>query len=274
MPLVSVIMPVYNAASYLQKAIESILQQTFSDFELIIVNDCSTDNSEAIIKAYPDLRIKYIAQPTNQGVVAAMNRALHAVQAPYIAVMHADDISFIDRLTREYFYLEEHRETAVVAGFIENINESDAPVGKWEADRQNITASQIKAAMIAGNCIAHPSVMMRTELVKKYGYTSSPNHQGYAVEDYPLWLHLLAEGYVIEKIAEPLLYYRVHTHSATGTFLRSRNPFFVNYFSKKFFLQQRKDLGKWNAFDKKVRVSMYKDYVMGMLKEVKKKLFF
>ncbi len=274
MPLVSVIMPVYNAAKYLQKAIDSILHQTLSDFELIIVNDCSTDNSEAIIKAYNDPRIKYISQPKNAGVVVAMNRGLQEAQATYVAVMHADDISFTDRLEKEYSYLEHHPETAVIAGFIENMNDVGAPSGKWDEDRNTITAAQIKSKMIKGNCIAHPTVMMRTNVVKQYGYTSSPNHKGYAVEDFPLWLHLLADGYVIEKIAEPLLYYRVHTQSATGAFLRCRNPFFVNYYSKKFFLQQRKDSGKWNDFDKKVRASMYKDYVMGTLKEIKKKLCF
>lgn len=274
MPVVSVIMPVYNAAKYLQKAIDSILHQTLSDFELIIVNDCSTDNSEAIIKGYSDPRIKYIIQPKNAGVVVAMNRGLQAATATYVAVMHADDISFSERLAKEFSYLEMHPETAVVAGFIENINEAEKPVGKWDEDRKNTTAAQIKAEMIKGNCIAHPTVMMRTDVVKQYGYTSSPNHKGYAVEDYPLWLHLLADGYVIEKIAEPLLYYRVHTQSATGAFLRSRNPFFVNYHSKKFFLQQRKNARKWNDFDKKIQISMYRDYVMGTLKEIKKKLSF
>ena len=261
MPAVSVIMPVYNAATYLQKAIDSILHQTLSDFELIIVNDCSTDNSEAIIKAYNDPRIKYLVQQKNSGVVVAMNTGLQAVQSPYVAVMHADDVSFTDRLEKEFSYLEMYPQTAVIAGFIENINEADATVGKWGEDRKAITAAQIKAGMIKGNCIAHPSVMMRTDVVKQYGYTSSPNHKGYAVEDYPLWLHLLADGYVIEKIAEPLLCYRVHTQSATGAFLRSRNPFFVNYHSKKFYLEQRKDAGKWNGYDKKIQVSMYSGFV-------------
>ncbi len=272
MPAVSVIMPVYNAAKYLQKAIDSILHQTLSDLELIIINDCSTDNSEDIIKAYNDPRIKYIIQPKNAGVVVAMNTGLQYVQAPYVAVMHADDISFIDRLAKEFSYLEQHPETAVIAGFIENMNDVGAPAGKWDEDRNTITAAQIKTEMIKGNCIAHPSVMMRTNVVKQYGYTSSPNHKGYAVEDYPLWLHLLADGYVIEKIAEPLLNYRIHTQSATGTFLRSRNPFFVNYHSKKFYLQQRRETGKWNEFDKKIQISMYRDYVMGFLKNIKKLL--
>lgn len=274
MPDVSVIMPVYNAAKYLQKAIDSILHQTLSDFELIIVNDCSTDESEFIIKLYTDNRIKFIQQPQNMGVVAAMNKGLALAKSLYVAVMHADDISISDRLEKEFTYLENHPETAVVAGFIENINDKDEPVGKWKEDRNTISALQIKDEMIKGNCIAHPTVMMRTDIVKKYGYSSAPQHKGYAVEDYPLWLHLLADGYVIEKIAEPLLHYRIHTQSATGTFLRSKNPFFVNYHSKKFFLQQRKEVGKWNDFDKKVRVSMFKDFILGTLKEIKKKLSF
>ena len=110
MPVVSVIMPVYNAAKYLQKAIDSILHQTLSDFELIIINDCSTDNSDAIINSYNDPRIKYIRQPQNNGVVAAMNTGLAAVQSNYVAVMHADDISFTNRLEKEFSYLEKHPE--------------------------------------------------------------------------------------------------------------------------------------------------------------------
>jgi glycosyltransferase involved in cell wall biosynthesis len=270
-PLVSVVMPVYNVERFVAKAINSILLQTLTNWELIIINDASSDKSEEIIRSFTDTRIQYLQQPTNSGVVAAMNKGVEQAKGKYITVMHADDIAVEDRIQKQYEYMEQHLQTAVLAGKTIFINEDDKPVERnWKTDEQTNTYEEIKARMVWENCIAHPTVMMRKDVVTQYGYSSSPLHQGFAVEDYPLWLHILSDGYIIEKLQQPVLYYRQHESSATTAFLRKRNPFLVNYHSKRFYLQQRKEQGKSNAFDKKVRFTMYLDYLKAMGKDIKK----
>jgi glycosyltransferase involved in cell wall biosynthesis len=269
-PLVSVIMPVYNAAPFLQKAIDSILQQTYSHFEFIIINDCSSDKSDSIIKGNHDPRIIYHIQLTNLGVVAAMNKGIDLASGKYIAVMHADDIALPQRLEKQVAALKANPSLAVIAGKSIFIDEHDEPTGAtWKLDEATITTTAIKAAMVKECCISHPTTMMQADVVKKYRYYSSPQHQGFAVEDYPLWLHLLSDGYSIGKLDEAVLLYRVHSTSATGTYLRRKNPFLVNYYSKQFYLQQRRAAGKLNAFDKVVARSMKLDYLKAIVKNIK-----
>jgi glycosyltransferase involved in cell wall biosynthesis len=272
-PSVSVIMPVYNAAPYLRKAIDSILNQTLSNFEFIIINDYSTDGSEDIILSYNDPRIIYVAHVSNKGVVEAMNKGLSIAGASYIAVMHADDIAINNRLENQLKLLEKNTRTAVIAGRSIFINEKDERTGEtWKIDMKANTVEEIKNKMIWENCISHPTVMMRASVVKQYQYHSSPGHVGFAVEDYPLWLHILSDGYVIEKLQEPVLLYRIHTQSTTSSFLRKRNPFLVNYITKKFYLKQRREMKRFTSFDKKVELTMYLDYLKAQLKNLKKVL--
>ncbi|MBL7750115.1 MAG: glycosyltransferase family 2 protein, partial [Chitinophagaceae bacterium] len=110
-PSISVIMPVYNAGKFLREAIDSILGQTHTDLEFIIVNDCSADESEAIILSYTDPRIVYIKHEVNKGVVAAMNTGIALVKAPLLCIMHADDISLPERLAWQKEWLERHPES-------------------------------------------------------------------------------------------------------------------------------------------------------------------
>jgi glycosyltransferase involved in cell wall biosynthesis len=272
-PSVSVVMPVYNASPFLKKAIKSILNQTLATFELIIINDASTDNSEKIISSFNDERIVYYKHNNNKGVVAAMNKGVDLARAPYIAVMHADDIALQGRLEKQLKLLEQHLLTAVVAGKSIFIDEEDKEIGSvWKVDDITNTSKEIRKEMIWQNCISHPTVMMRTSIAKQYQYKSSPKLDGFAVEDYPLWLHVLADGYVIEKLPEPVLLYRQHASSATGAHLRKRNPFLVNYYSKQFYLEERKRLNKFSSFDRKVQLTMYLDYIKATLKDIKKRL--
>jgi glycosyltransferase involved in cell wall biosynthesis len=271
---VSVIMPVYNAERYLHEAIDSILKQTFRQFEFIIINDCSTDGCESIILSFTDPRIVYHKFETNQGVVAAMNMGLKLATAPFIAVMHADDIAMDFRLEIQYKYLVTHPETAVLAGRSLMIDETGYDTGEiWKLDAKTFSADEINKAMITENCIAHPTVMFRTDVINSYGYTSSPAHRGFAVEDYPLWLHILSDGHKIEKLKEVILKYRTHKKSATNAFLRQSNSYLVNFETKKFYLSQRKAMQRITSFDKKLQVSMYKDFILGQLKSLKTKVF-
>jgi len=266
---IDVIMPVYNAEAFLKKAIESILKQTYSNFRLIIVDDYSTDGSVELIKTFSDPRILFHRHNENKGVVAAMNTALSSVQAPYVCVMHADDISLPERLADQKNWMDQHDDTTVLAGYLIFINEKDEEDGVWSLDRQANTRAEIRATMTKENCIAHPTVMMRSDVIKKYGYDPGQQLKGYAVEDYPLWLNLLADGYHIDKLQKPVLLYRTHPESATSSFLRKKNPFLINYFTKLTYIKERKKAKKLNSFDFRVMISLRFDYIKAQLKNLK-----
>ncbi|RYY39884.1 MAG: glycosyltransferase [Chitinophagaceae bacterium] len=273
MPTVSVVMPVYNASEFLREAIDSIVEQTFTNWELIIVEDCSTDDSAAIVRQYTDPRIKAHFRAQNGGVVAAMNDGLRQASGEFIAVMHADDVSKRERLQLEVEWLQQHPEHAVVAGFIEKIDTRGNNCGIWNLDRRVIDSAHIRRHMLRENCIAHSSVLMRGSVVKKYGYDSGQQKAGFAVEDYALWLEMLSDGYEFGKVPEVLLRYRIHSQSATSKYLRRNNPFFINYQTKRLYLDQIISKRPLNRFDKKLQRSMYVDYLLARGKEIKAKMF-
>lgn len=261
-------MPVYNAAPYLRKAIDSILHQTFTDFELILINDCSKDESESIIQSYTDKRIRYVKLTQNKGVVGASNEGIALAKAPYTCVMHSDDIAQPERLQKQKAWLDVRPATAAVATFITFINESDEVTGFWDVDRNAVSAKSIRNMMLWENCIAHPTVMLRTPIYKRYGYRLSQQAQ----EDYDLWMRMLADGLVIEKIPEALLHYRRHQTSITGTILRKANPFFKKMDCKKKFMAHQLQHKTWGLFESRLLLTAFADGVMGIGKNIKKRL--
>lgn len=271
-PSISVIMPVYNAGKYLREAIDSILGQTHADFEFIIVNDCSTDDSEAILLSYTDSRIVYIKHAVNQGVVAAMNTGIARVKAPLLCVMHADDISLPERLAWQKDWLDRHPGTAVVAGKTLPIDETGAPAKAWEMDEKIVSGKDIRRVMKWENCITHSTVMIRTAIMKQYGYDTSQQLPEYAVEDYPLWLTLLADGYAIEKIDRPVIKYRVHSQNTTHVHYRRINPYYLYFQTKKLYLKARREKGVYNAYDRSIFWTMAADRIRAILKDIKDKL--
>ncbi|MDB5190626.1 MAG: glycosyltransferase [Segetibacter sp.] len=265
-PAVSVVMPVYNAGKYVKLAVDSILSQSLTDFELILVNDYSTDNSEEILSSYTDERIRYYKQKQNSGVVATTNKGISLSTGQYICIMHADDIAFPERLRKQKNWLDVHEQTAVVGCFISFINEAGESTGEWKDDIETVTATQIKSRMAWRNCLAHPTVMARAEVFKKYPYRFSQQSQ----EDYDIWLQMLADNMIIEKVPEKLLLYRVHGASITGTILRNANPFFKQFDCKKKFLQLRLSQGKMGYYELVVAGTCIFDGLMGIGKEIKK----
>jgi glycosyltransferase involved in cell wall biosynthesis len=115
-PRVSVVMPTYNDALYLRDAIDSILNQTFTDFEFIIVNDGSADDTERIILSYEDKRIRYLKNEVNAGNTVARNKGMEAARGRYIAIMDSDDVSVPDRLETQYKYMERHPGIGILGG--------------------------------------------------------------------------------------------------------------------------------------------------------------
>lgn len=210
-------MPVYNAALYLREAIDSILNQTYPDFELIIINDGSTDNSAQIIQSYNDPRIRLITNERNLGIIATRNKGLQAAKGVYIANMDADDISLPERLEKQVNYLDAHPGIAVLAARLVLVNGQNRETGIWPEDYHVLSQEAIAATLPVINCIGQPTVMMRAEAIKKIGY----NPAFIANEDWGLWLQVLSQGLGIAKLPEILLRYRQHTASETATVNRS-----------------------------------------------------
>ena len=219
-PAISIIMPFYNAAPFLAEAVKSMLEQTFSNYEFIIINDGSTDESEKIIQSFSDKRIKYILNPENKGLVYSLNIGLESAQGLLIARMDGDDISLPDRLERQFEYLRMHPDADLVATQVQLINENGQHTGFWKEDRENNSPELIREFLAINNCIAHPTILAKADIIKKLGYRAS---QGQA-EDYDLWLRWISAGKTIHKLNEVLVKHRILPNSFTRN--RQKNVFY------------------------------------------------
>ncbi|NGP46765.1 glycosyltransferase family 2 protein [Bacillaceae bacterium SIJ1] len=154
---VTVLMPVYNGAKYLSEAIESILNQTYKEFDLLIINDGSTDNSEEIINRFSDDRIKYIANDKNIGLIRTLNKGICLVRSEYIARMDADDISLPMRLEKQIKFMDEHQDIAVSGTSVLVFNEKGT-IGKSIVSKDS---NEIKTRLLFHCALMHPSVIIR-----------------------------------------------------------------------------------------------------------------
>lgn len=210
-PSVSVLMTVYNGAQYLHESVQSILSQTYSDFEFIIINDGSTDQTESIVLGYHDERIIYVKNEQNAGLIASLNKGLLLAKGDLVARMDADDISLPTRLATEVSFLSEHPDVGVVGSYYQTINEWGALGG--EAQRPE-SHHLIQWELCFQNPLAHPTIMMRKDVVQKVGgYSPDMLH----AEDRDLWQRLtkVAKFYNIQKT---LLLRRRHSDNITSRF--------------------------------------------------------
>lgn len=219
-PKVSVIMSTYNDEKFLAQAIESILNQSFNDFEFIIINDFSKDDSLKIIKSYMkrDNRIKLINNAQNLGPAASRNSGIKKAMGDYIAIMDGDDISMPNRLELQYKFLESNDNISLVGSAFSLISETGSNLGKRSAPIKN---EKIKKILPKTNCIHNPTVMFRND--KKTFYRSKFRY----AQDYDLWLRLLNEGKSFYNLEVPLLKYRFNPNSITFS-KRSKQRLFYN----------------------------------------------
>jgi len=210
-PKVTVLMPVYNGEKYLKKAIDSILCQTFNEFEFLIINDGSTDRSIEVIKSYSDPRIILVENGENLGLIATLNKGIDLARGKYIARMDQDDISVPDRFEKQIKYLDSNHQVGVLGSnflIIDNQgNRLDSPM---------IFATQhefVRWGLNFYSPIVHPSVMMRKDLiVATGGYSSEYLH----VEDYDLWVRLSRITH-LSNLPDILLTLRKHDTNITKT---------------------------------------------------------
>lgn len=190
MPKVSVIMSVYNAEKYLRESVQSILGQTCTDFEFIIVNDGSTDTSKEILESFSDPRIKIINQK-NRGLTESLNTAIRESKGMYIARMDADDISFPERFEKQISFLDTHPDIAMCGT-------------QCDVYKVPQTHRDIKRMMLFHNPFIHPSTMIRSSVLKQNLYDTSFRH----LQDYELWTRIVP-FYKTANLPDVLLKYTV-----------------------------------------------------------------
>lgn len=205
-PKISVVLPVYNGKKYLVEAIDSILGQTYSDFELIIIDDGSTDGSQQILKDFEtkDSRIRLITRE-NRGLVASLNEAIDLADGEWIARMDADDISLPHRFEKQLGWL--HRTASDISGsWVRELGNFDKRIFKFRK-----TDQAIKIELLFSSPFVHPAVMMRTIIAKRLLYDNDCEH----AEDYDLWVRAAEAGCRMTNVPEVLLLYRVHSEQVS-----------------------------------------------------------
>lgn len=236
---VSIVLPVYNAQETIAEAIYSILCQTFVDFELILINDGSTDDSESVIGYFKDPRIQYYTNEKNKGLIYTLNRGISLAKGKYIARMDADDIAMPTRLEKQIRIMEQNSNIIVCGtrikyfGVVKRNGEFMAPE----------TSEENKAWLLEEVCFAHPTVMIRKDVLINNQIFYNSDYKN--CEDYKLWVDLSEYGDYY-NIQEPLLKYRLSDTQITQktntiqleNARRCRREYWAKIFGKDFNLKQ------------------------------------
>jgi glycosyltransferase involved in cell wall biosynthesis len=217
-PKISVVMPVFNGERFLREAVESILNQTFADFEFVIIDDGSTDATAAILKSYSkcDLRVK-VHRQENEGIVASLNRGCILARGEYIARMDADDVSAPQRFERQVVLLDRNPQVGLVGcGMYDNIDASGAVLYTSYLPEDNDT---IQRTLVQRWCFLHPSIMFRRALVREVGFYRK-EFEG--AEDHDFILRLL-EHCQAHNLQESLIRYRINPKGLSITYHQYMN---------------------------------------------------
>lgn len=241
---ITVLMPVYNASNHLKEAMDSILNQTYSDFYFLIINDGSTDNSEEIIRSYTDPRILYLKNETNSGIVKTLNKGLERIDTEYIVRMDSDDIAVKERLFIQKEFMDQHPEVGVCSSYFETFgNESNVI-------RLYSSSEAIKANLLFGSQICHPAAIIRTAVLKRnnLNYRSVYPH----MEDYDLW-YRLKDKTDFANIQKVLLNYRISGANVTirnyDTLLERKFLFYKDILRSLDIELTRKDFDLHHGFE-------------------------
>lgn len=203
--LISVILPAYNAERFIQEAINSILAQTYKNFELIVLNDGSTDRTEEIILSYNDPRIRYIKNEKNLKLIKTLNKGIDLAHGEYIARMDADDISLPTRFEEELKLFKRNPELGIVSCYPNNISDS----GKYLSRSSSFVCTQTQSCRFVSAIeppFLHPGIMAKSDVMRMYKYNDSPEY--YHIEDFELWHRMLVNGVKCEVSPLYLVNYR------------------------------------------------------------------
>jgi glycosyltransferase involved in cell wall biosynthesis len=201
MPSITIILPVYNGERYLREAIDSVLAQTYHDFELWVCNDGSTDSTVAIADSYTDPRVRRIDNPHNMGLVATLNRAFAMVDSPFIARMDDDDLWEPDKLERQMALLAARPDVGICGTSIHKFGDIDSVmIFPEESDA-------LKVGLLFYCMMSHPSVVYRRSMLQQTGLTYRADF--FPAEDYKMWIDALQHTHIY-NLEQPLVHYRQH----------------------------------------------------------------
>ncbi|RLG25472.1 hypothetical protein DRN85_05850 [Methanosarcinales archaeon] len=242
-PKISVVMSVYNAEKYLRESIESILNQSFTDFEFIVVDDGSTDNSPELIKGYEDARIRVISNEENIGLTESLNEAIKAASGEYIARQDADDVSLQNRFEEQLKYLDNHPNVALLGTSVYLVDENGEMMGK------RIASPSPKKSLFRCNRFYHGSLMFRKSTTNELG---AYNPLFKYSQDYELILRI-SQKYDVRNLKSPLYKMRFHSSSISSTKIEEQQIYAVmaqkfvkgeDKFGRKLLERSRSDLYK------------------------------
>lgn len=208
-PKVTVLMPVYNGEHHLNEAIASILAQSFTEFEFLIINDGSTDKSVEIVESFQDPRIRLIHNDTNLGLVSTLNKGFLLARGEFVARMDCDDYSLPSRLRLQYNFLIDNPDVSFCGSSIELY---DGEVKKKMT--YPCSHEEISAALLFGNPMAHPSVIVRREAIRKFNLQYEPADTN--AEDYGLWVRASTVA-KFANLPDVLVRYRLHKNQVSNT---------------------------------------------------------
>lgn len=216
-PKVSVIMPIYNAEKYVKETIDGILNQTFEDFELLLINDHPTDKTMEIVKDIKDSRIRIIENERNRGIAYSRNRGLEEARGQYIALMDDDDLTDRERLKLEVDFLDSHLDIGVIGGSSVNIDESNRQQSEPAFILTN--PDYIRAQMMFFCPMANSSTMFRKNIIEAYGIRYQENCLG--MEDYRFWIEMSLHT-KITNFQKTFLYWRSSVTGETSRIIENR----------------------------------------------------
>ena len=205
---ISVIIPAYNQAAYLAEAIQSVYSQTYKDWELVVVDDGSTDDTPQVLAGLRDSRLSIVRQ-ANKGVSAARNTGIRLSSAPLVTFLDADDVFLPDKLEALREYLSDHPDVGLVVGGKQNIDSSGRT---YEEKASTLTRLDFPELLLA-NDIPLGGVMIRRESLERVGGFDESMH---SCEDWDLWLRLVVAGYKLSRVKQVVVAYRIHSGQVTG----------------------------------------------------------
>ena len=258
-PRVSILMPVYNVAPYLREAMDSILAQTFQDFELIVLDDCSPDNSAEILDTYNDMRIVRYRGEKNVGLGNVLNVGLAMARGELIARMDSDDISTPERLATQVAYLDAHPEVDLCSCGMELFG------AKQETWVRETDVEDVKITALFYSPILHASSMWRREVFEHAGLLYK--QEMVPSEDYDLWTRAMAAGLKLVNIPEVMYKYRIHPSQATtniNRLIQKDREVILNYLNLIIGKHDSEELYLWDVKTKENLLSFKRtiDYII------------
>ncbi|MFQ3296162.1 MAG: glycosyltransferase involved in cell wall biosynthesis [Polaribacter sp.] len=210
-PLISVILPIYNVEKYIRECLDSILNQTLQDFEVLVIDDCSDDNTLEVIKSFNDERIYIIEKEVNKGLIDSLNRGFKVARGKYIARVDGDDINALDRFEKQFNFLNKNKNIAACGCWLQNFGKNDTII------KHQKMHNEIQVSMLLSNSMSLGASMLRRSSYQNFKFNGKMLH----VEDYDFWARTLWVC-KLHNLQEVLYHYRVHEQQVSLLFKKEQ----------------------------------------------------